>query len=300
MFRDRDPARHTSVRPWLAGLVLFTSTARADEWAARGSAAAALVISKDQVSRYGYDEISFVAALHVERALAGPLAARVGVALGAFPTSEHGPGGLAAVTLGPLIQHQTGRTRKYVAVEFGPALTGEIVRPYLSIEGGVDLALSKRFFVGPVVGYGQVFHSNRPGQSTDARLLRFGISCRLHLVRDLAAQPVVEPARRPEQEVAAAPEPPSAAELMALMEKALPPPAGRASCSRIVRLRLLSTRSSGGGDALRSPSGVERARWNSCRGARLRGRSGFGRAQRRAVASSSGKCARLVGRARFC
>jgi outer membrane protein OmpA-like peptidoglycan-associated protein len=207
---------------WLLAFALVTSSARADAWALRGSAAAGLVISEDQVARYHYDEISELFALQAERVLIGPLAARAGLTLGLFPTSEHGAGGILAGAIGPVLAHEGARMRSYLGLAFGPTWTGDFVRPFLSIDAGLDMPISQRVSLGPVVGYGQVFQRNGPGYSSDARFISFGLSCRGRFVREVSPPARVVQQAPKEEPPSVRAEPATPVDVTALIEQALP------------------------------------------------------------------------------
>jgi outer membrane protein OmpA-like peptidoglycan-associated protein len=65
--------------------------------------------------------------------------------------------------------------RPWLQLNVGTGFTGGLIRPMLRGEVGVDLRLSSAFTLGPALGYSQVFQSDGPRYTTDARFLWFGL-----------------------------------------------------------------------------------------------------------------------------
>lgn len=193
----------------------------------RSSMGGALMVSRDQVGRLGYDAFGIVASGQFGYALLPWLEPQLAVAASAFPAPGR-TGGLMAPMLGVLLGLPTGSIRPYVHLDAGPGFTGALIRPLFRAGVGVDFRISAAFRLGPLLGYGHLFHPDVVGNSSDARYLSLGVSVLFHPV----AVPHAKPARRVIyervlQERVSAPPPPTpphepSEEMTVLLENALP------------------------------------------------------------------------------
>ncbi|MDB4976527.1 MAG: Flagellar motor rotation protein MotB [Myxococcaceae bacterium] len=205
-----------------------------------------ILTSNDQVKFFKYDKPPLLGGIKLGRSMLPWLELQVGVEAAAFRMSQPGQvllvhvdqgkklGGLLDLTLGTLLRVERRGLSPYASASLGAGLTGKLVRPYLSITVGLDLPLGGRQRIGPVVGYSQLVQPNGIPNLTDARFVWFGLSLR----QDLSKRPkpvkkpqsVSPPRRQPIEVELARPEPAQAeppaepsAEVLELMERALPP-----------------------------------------------------------------------------
>jgi outer membrane protein OmpA-like peptidoglycan-associated protein len=141
---------------------------------ARATAGAALMTSPDQTGRLGYDTFGATGRLHLGYALLPWMNVQLGFGAGAFPRMNGDTGAAIAPTLGVLATLPDGRMRPFVYLDAGTVFTGPFTLPYFHSGVGVDFRIAREVTLGPFLGYGQIFHSNREGYSTDARSVELG------------------------------------------------------------------------------------------------------------------------------
>ena len=195
----------------------------------RGMLGVATMISKDQNGYLGYDSIGLVSDLQLGYVLTPWLDVQVAVAGGGFSSSDH-TGGLLAPLAGATARLQLGAFEPYALLQLGPAFSGQLAHPFFRTGIGADLPIARAFSIGPVLGYGQLFHHDQPGASTDARFMWFGLSLAFRADRGpdprqrelVRIRHVTE--RRWVSTPPAPPRPPPepSAELLAMIEEALP------------------------------------------------------------------------------
>jgi outer membrane protein OmpA-like peptidoglycan-associated protein len=136
---------------------------------ARATAGAAVMTSPDQTGRLGYDTFGATGRLHIGYAFLPWMSAQLGFGAGAFPRTNGDTGGAIAPTLGVLATLPDGGIRPFVYFDIGPSFTGPLTQPYFHSGVGVDFRIAREITLGPFLGYGQIFQTNREGYSTDAR-----------------------------------------------------------------------------------------------------------------------------------
>jgi outer membrane protein OmpA-like peptidoglycan-associated protein len=154
------------------GIGALAPTARAEPplpLRARATAGAAVMTSPDQTGRLGYDTFGATGRLHIGYAFLPWMSAQLGFGAGAFPRMNGDTGGAIAPTLGVLATMPDGSIRPFVYLDTGPVFTGPLTQPYFHSGVGVDFRSARKITLGPLLGYGQIFQSNREGYSTDAR-----------------------------------------------------------------------------------------------------------------------------------
>jgi len=204
--------------------------AQATPYSLRGTLGAALLITKDQVGRLGFDHAGLALAVHGAREVVPWLELRAGVHGGAFWASEKPTGGLLAFTGGVLLQRRrphvpVGATlRPYLALDFGFGVTGTLVRPYLLLTAGLDVQASKHLELGPAVGYGRLIQWNGPEYTTDAGYLWFGLLvCARRAAEPLPPpRPIARAVRRVAPEPRSEPPAEPSVDVIALIERSLP------------------------------------------------------------------------------
>lgn len=190
----------------------------------RVTSSAALMVSADQVGRMHYDQAGFLANAAMAYAWRPWFDTQLGIRGGGF-LSNSGTGGLLVPTLGVRFSNGARRIVPYLCFDAGPALTGTLVRPFLGLSGGVDLALGRLFALGPALGLDHVVQWNRPGYSDNAVFAWLGLSVRYQRVAEAAPVP------RPPAPVRTSPPPPAPAEslpepaLIELIERSVGGPA---------------------------------------------------------------------------
>jgi outer membrane protein OmpA-like peptidoglycan-associated protein len=199
----------------------------------RGTLGGAAMVSTDQVGRLGYDSFGAVGELQLAYVLQPWLDVQLGIAGGGFPAGDK-TGGLLVPAIGATLALPSHAYRPFLELDVGPGFTGALARPFFRAGIGVELRVTDAFGMGPVVGYGQLFQSDSPGSSTDARFVWFGVLLAVRPGAASAPQPLRSEVhwttrRRTVVAVSSAPEPedlppPAApsAELSALLEAALP------------------------------------------------------------------------------
>lgn len=135
----------------------------------------ATLVSKDQVGRLGYEGFGPLFDVDVGYALEPWLDAEIGAVGAAFPRAE-GTGGLLAPVLSLRLNLPDPLLRPYLQADVGPGFTGALIRPFMRISFGIELQASAAIAIGPKLGYGRLFQTNEPGDSTDATLLWLGIA----------------------------------------------------------------------------------------------------------------------------
>jgi outer membrane protein OmpA-like peptidoglycan-associated protein len=193
-------------------------------WSVRSAAGLALMTSVDQRGWLGYDEVGVLGDVQFAYQVRPWFEPKAGVLGGAFLARDDQPaGGLLAPFAGALFSVAHHELRPYAQADVGVAFTGALIKPLLRIGIGLDVELTRAFALGPVLNYGQVFQTARPGIGTsDARFLWVGIGIAYRPVRS------TEPPKKPEKRevMLAPPEPPRPVEpsthLMELIERTLP------------------------------------------------------------------------------
>jgi outer membrane protein OmpA-like peptidoglycan-associated protein len=160
----------------VVALTGFHATAAADAMPlrVRGTFGGAAMVSADQVGRLGYNSFGGVAELQLAYVLQPWLDVQLGVSGGAFPAGTI-TGGLLVPALGATLALPAGGWRPYLTLDVGPGFSGALARPFFRAGVGVELRVTNALNMGPVFGYGQLFQTNSPGSSTDARFLWFGV-----------------------------------------------------------------------------------------------------------------------------
>ncbi|MGF1470035.1 MAG: OmpA family protein [Sandaracinaceae bacterium] len=165
------------------GLLLWLapSVAAAQElpWQVRFNGGLGAFLSPDQHSILQLDRVAAEAQARGGYAVHDNVVLEAGLAVGAFLSSARGAGGLLDLTLG--VSAQGGDRRGilgWASLHGGVGLTGLKLRPALHVAAGVDVALSERVAVGPVLGYGQVLEDPGPRHTSDAIWMTFGLSVR--------------------------------------------------------------------------------------------------------------------------
>jgi peptidoglycan-associated lipoprotein len=216
---------------WLAGAIVLVcaraSAQPSERVSVRVTSSAALMLGADQVGRMEYDQAGVLANASLAYSWRPWFDTQAGVRGGGF-ISGAGTGGLFAPTAGIRFSNGFRRIAPYVCLDAGAAFTGNLVRPYLGISGGLDIAVGRLFAMGPVLGFDDVVQWNQPGHSTDAFFAWIGLS-----VRYRYAERPVPPKPRPAP-VAVAPPPPAEPgqslpdpELIELIERSVGGPAAR-------------------------------------------------------------------------
>jgi outer membrane protein OmpA-like peptidoglycan-associated protein len=198
------------------------AAAERSSWHVRSGLAGAMMISGDQVDWLAYDRPGLLWDLQLGYAVMPWLDVQVGSALGVF-LSDQENGGLAAPTLGALARWPGASVTPYAALDLGGAMTGALLLPMLRFSIGLELPISDSFSLGPSLGLSNVFYSDDPGNSTDARYVSLGLTL-------LYAH---NPPRPPQRRAAAPPAPPPppprvvevrepSVDLMQLVDRAVP------------------------------------------------------------------------------
>jgi outer membrane protein OmpA-like peptidoglycan-associated protein len=241
----------STVMPWAfrsklsvllsAGLLWLASTAAAQApggganglpLRARGTLGVGMMVSVDQVGYLGYDSIGLVSDLQLGYILTPWLDLQLAMAGGGFSAPDH-TGGLLAPLGGATVRMPWGMVEPYALVQLGAGFTGTFTRPYFRAGVGVDFSIAHAFAVGPVLGYGHLFQTDEPGDSTDARFLSLGISLAFRADRGVdpktrevvRIQRVTERSWLPAPPREPAPErplPEPSPELLAMIEQTLP------------------------------------------------------------------------------
>ena len=187
-----------------------------------------MMISADQAGRLGYERGGLVGELQLGYALLPWFGVQLAAAGGAFGARDR-TGGLLAPAGGLFALLPGGEFEPYAFVQVGAGYTGTLSRPLLQLGGGLDFLLARSFGIGPALGYGQLFQSDAPRNSTDARYVWAGLSC---VFRPFAA-PAPDPRERVEvrrltrveyspPDDAPPPEVEPSPELLELIERAVP------------------------------------------------------------------------------
>jgi len=197
---------------------------------ARGMLGVGTMVSTDQVGYLGYDSIGLVSDLQLGYVFTPWLDLQLAMAGGGFSAPDH-TGGLLAPLAGATARIPWGSVEPYALLQLGVGFSGQLTRPFFRTGIGVDFSIAHAFAVGPVVGYGHLFQTNAPGDSTDARFLSLGISLAFRADRgvDPKIREVVRMRRVTERAWLPAPPPgperpapePSP-ELLAMIEQTLP------------------------------------------------------------------------------
>jgi outer membrane protein OmpA-like peptidoglycan-associated protein len=176
--------QYAAVGPWIRAFACVVSVLGLPrEVAAEGGAlplrvratlGGAAMVSTDQVGRLGYDSFGGIGELQLAYVLQPWLDVQLGIAGGGFPAGDK-TGGLLAPALGATLALPSNGYRPFLTLDVGPGFTGALARPFFRGGVGVELRVTDALNMGPVVGYGQLFQTNSPGSSTDARFIWFGV-----------------------------------------------------------------------------------------------------------------------------
>jgi outer membrane protein OmpA-like peptidoglycan-associated protein len=220
----------------LLALVLGTTPARGqdltDRLKVRAMLGGALMVSHSQTRYMGYDAFGLIAGAQVGYAVLPWLEPQVAVMGAGFPRSGRGTGGLLVPMVGVTASVPWPDVRPYVQLELGPGYTGSVVRAFFRAGIGVDFRITRAFALGPVLGYGDLYQPDAPGNSTDARFGWLCVSVAFRpgalrsqepaaprtLIRTVVLQP--PGTSHPEPAPAPAPSP----QLLQLMEETVPRP----------------------------------------------------------------------------
>ncbi|HKP55717.1 MAG TPA: OmpA family protein [Polyangiales bacterium] len=208
---------------WLGSLAcLPLAAAQRSAWHVRGGLSGAMMISADQADWLGYDRPGVLGDVQLGYGVLPWLDLQVGTALGVF-LSDQANGGLAAPMVGALARWPGSSVTPYVALDMGAAMTGALLLPMLRASIGLELPIAASWSLGPTLGLGNVFYSDDPGNSTDARYISLGLTL-LYAhnpppVPHKAAAPP-PPAPPPPPRVVVVKEP--SADLMQLVDRAVP------------------------------------------------------------------------------
>lgn len=167
------------VCPLLAWLALAAAGAQAQEptrWVLRGAVSGGTMVSPDQRGRLGYDGLGLGAELEAGYTVLAPLLVEARVAGSYFLREIAGAGGVAEAGVGlrGSLRLFSPAVRAQLAIHVSAAWTGDLVLPSLDLQLGVAFALDDTLAIGPELTYGQVFWTNGPGYSTDARFVMLG------------------------------------------------------------------------------------------------------------------------------
>jgi outer membrane protein OmpA-like peptidoglycan-associated protein len=215
-----------------AGVAAPTRVAAPAQYNLRMGAGVGLMVSDYQIKKLSFDKPALLGSFHLARELAPWLEARAGLHGASFWRSSDRPGrgGLLALTAGSLLRVPRDGLSPYVALDFGVGVTGVTVRPVLFLSAGVDVPVSSRIKLGPVMGFNRVVQWDDNRFSPDARYFWFGLSLRDRVGKDPPPPPPApaktrwvrlppEPVAAPEPEVRVETE---TVEVMKLIERALP------------------------------------------------------------------------------
>lgn len=205
--------------------------AQQDAWPlrARGTLGVAMMVSEDQVGRLGYDSVGLVSDLQLGYVVTPWLDVELALAGGGFSAPDH-TGGLLAPLGGASVRWPSRSLQPYALLQLGLGFSGSLTRPFFRTGIGLDVPIAHAFAFGPVLGYGHLFQTDGPGDSTDARYLSFGLSLafRPGAAPDPRTREVVRVRHVTERRWAEAPpqpEPPPpdpSPQLLALIEETLP------------------------------------------------------------------------------
>jgi outer membrane protein OmpA-like peptidoglycan-associated protein len=203
----------------------------------RTSGAGALMLSKDQRTWLQYDRPGVLADIQLAYSARPWLDVQFGATGGVF--LSHAPGGLVAPVVGVLTRLPLRAVTPYALLDLGVGFTGAILRPFARSAIGLDFALTRHMSVGPNVGLGVVSQWDKPGYSGAALFAWFGLSCSYvpTAMPPAARDPLLVLREHPQpsaaQEQGESPEPsvppaasepvaPPSAQLVALLERAVP------------------------------------------------------------------------------
>ncbi len=150
----------------------------------------AIMVSKDQLLRLGYDNYGGLVDVHITYQPLRWVDLALGMVGGLFPAS-HGypPGGLVAPLAGVLLHMPSQRLSPFLRTELGPGFTGDYVRTTIRLSAGVDIGIRRGVMMGPVFGFTQIFQKSGPYYSEDAKFVWFGLG--------LSYRPAPPPPPRP-------------------------------------------------------------------------------------------------------
>ncbi len=220
----------------IAGWLLATplaANAQAPDYRVRSMISGATMISQDQVGRMGYNHFGLLGDLQLGFGVFAPwLELNFGMLGGGFP-SPRKLGGLVAPMAGVMITGFDHEMRPYAELDIGPGFTGTLMRVFWRAAVGVELQASTTLAIGPRIGYGHLFQTTSPGDSTSARFLWIGLAMsfrpgpkgRQHtseLYTHKIIYSKVEPPVRHSHEPSEDKPPASTEDLMELVERTLP------------------------------------------------------------------------------
>lgn len=194
------------------------------------------MISEDQLGYLGYDGVGGRTWMTMGAAVTTLLVVEAHAAASVFGSGGQ-DGGLLELGGGARLDVVTPmqRVRLSPAAHLNLGLTGDQVRPTLSVEAAILIDLSGGWSLGPNFQYGQVFQPDQEGNSSDARYVTVGLAAGYRPTESRAAKRVspagavrVSSAKHVEHHGPRAPAAPEttaepSAELLVLIESAMAP-----------------------------------------------------------------------------
>ena len=147
-----------------------------DRLRVRAMVGGGLMVSRDQSGRMGYDTFGLLTGAQVGYALLPWLDAEVGFLGAGFPGAAQQTGGLLTPMIGASAGTLGDAMRAYVQLDAGPGYSGALLRPFFRAGIGIEFRLTAPFSLGPMLGYGDLFQPDAPGNSTDARFVSLGVT----------------------------------------------------------------------------------------------------------------------------
>jgi outer membrane protein OmpA-like peptidoglycan-associated protein len=191
----------------------------------RSAVGLSTMVSSDQLDTLGYDQVGFMGDALLAYSVLPWLDPYGGITASAFVASPYSTGGLLAPNAGLMASIRADGFRPYAQTDIGVGFTGAIVRPLYRAGLGIDIQLSREIAFGPALGYGQLFQTDEPGKSTDARFFWAGFAVQYRHWREQkkAAGERVAIVRQKRPHPAPPPPPVEASpELMKLIEQTIP------------------------------------------------------------------------------
>ncbi len=194
----------------------------------RASVGGGVLVSSDQTGFLGFDGFGLLVDGSLGYRVLPWLEPQLSLLGGFFPASQGGAGGLLSPLAGVSVGTLDPETRLHALVEVGPGFTGGLIRPFVRAGIGLDFRVTAPLTMGPILGYGQVLQTNGPLDSTDARFVFLVLSTTFRAATIQKPKPEVRVVHdvRTEREVVRlrepAPTPEPSAELMALLDRAVP------------------------------------------------------------------------------
>jgi outer membrane protein OmpA-like peptidoglycan-associated protein len=168
----------------LVGCLAFGQPATALAWPegfARAAVGAGAMLSDDQRNLLQFDAAAIGASGHAGLRVASWLQVQGGVHFVMVGSSAGyiDAGKVLAPVAGLRASRRLAGLLGYVTLDGGPAKTGDLLRPFVGAQIGVDLRVAKLFSVGPCVCFGHVFQHTGPAYTTGASYLWGGLAFQL-------------------------------------------------------------------------------------------------------------------------